>query len=123
MRYIRYAFWAVLAIVLVTLALANRQMVTLNTLPEGLASMLNALPFGGNLSFSIDMPLFLVIFIGIALGLLIGFVFEYLREMKIRGEASRSKSEVRRLERELKRTKAERDKDKDEVLAILDEAS
>ena len=39
MRYIRYAFLAVLAIALVSVALANRGMVTLTLLPSGLSDM------------------------------------------------------------------------------------
>ncbi|MFZ7091914.1 LapA family protein [Primorskyibacter sp. 2E233] len=119
MRYIRYAFLAALAIVLVTLALANRQSVVLNTLPEGLRGF----PGAGLVDFSIEMPLFLVIFGGILAGLLIGFIWEWFREHKHRAEASRKTGEVRKLERELKKTQAERDKDKDEVLALLDQAS
>jgi phosphotransferase system glucose/maltose/N-acetylglucosamine-specific IIC component len=119
MRYIRYAFLAALAAVLVSVALANRQSVTLSSLPEGLA----AIPGLGWMAISIDMPLFLVVFIGIVAGLLIGFVWEWLREHKHRAEAARKQAEVKTLQRELKKTKAERDKDKDEVLALLDQAS
>ena len=116
MRYIRYAFLAVLAIVLVSVALANRVMVTLQLLPLGLSEMVG-------MNRSIELPLFIVIFGGIVAGLLIGFVWEWLREHKHRAAAARRQVEVKKLERELRRTKAERDKDKDEVLALLDEAS
>jgi putative membrane protein len=119
MRYIRYAFLAALAVVLITLALANRGAVTLSSLPEGLSTF----PGLEWMAISVDVPLFLVIFAGIVAGLLIGFVWEWLREYKFRAEASAKKQEVRKLERQLKRTQAERDKDKDEVLAILDQAS
>ncbi len=119
MRYIRYAFLASLAIVLVIVALANRGSVTLNSLPEGMAGI----PGMDMMSYSIELPLFLVIFGGIVAGLLIGFVWEWLREHKHRAEAVRKQAEVKKLERELKRTQAERDKDKDEVLALLDQAS
>ena len=119
MRYIRYAFLAALAIVLVVVALANRGSVTLITLPDGLGAM----PGMGTMSYSVELPLFLVIFGGIVAGLLIGFVWEWLREHKHRAEAVRKQAEVKKLERELKRTQAERDKDKDEVLALLDQAS
>ncbi|MFW2541442.1 LapA family protein [Primorskyibacter sp. 2E107] len=119
MRYIRYALLAALAIVLVTLALANRQAVTLNTLPAGL----RAFPGAGAFDYTVELPLFIVIFGGIVAGLLIGFVWEWFREHKHRAEASRKKTEVKKLERELKKTQAERDKDKDEVLALLDQAS
>ena len=119
MRYIRYAILAAIAVVLIVVALANRGTVTLNTLPEGLA----AIPGMGALSYSIDLPLFVVIFGGVLAGLLLGFVWEWIREHKHRAEASRKQSEVKKLERELRRTKAQRDEGKDEVLALLDEAS
>lgn len=119
MRYIRYAFLAALAACLVIVALANRDMVTLNTLPSGLAGI----PGIDAFAFSIDLPLYLVIFMGILAGLLIGFVWEWLREHKHRAEAARKQAEVKKLERELKRTQSERDKGKDEVLALLDQAS
>ncbi|MFA8387149.1 MAG: lipopolysaccharide assembly protein LapA domain-containing protein [Pelagibaca sp.] len=116
MRYIRYAFLAALAIVLVAVALANRGMVMLQLLPSGLADL-------AGMNRSIELPMFIVIFGSIIAGLLIGFVWEWLREHKHRAAAAQRQAEVKRLERELRRTKAERDKDKDEVLALLDEAS
>ncbi|MDU8910378.1 LapA family protein [Aestuariicoccus sp. MJ-SS9] len=116
MRYIRYAFLAALAIVLIAVALANRGAVMLKLMPDDVADLLG-------IQRTVELPLFLVIFGGIVAGLLIGFVWEWLREHKHRAEAARRKSEVRKLERELKRTQAERDKDKDEVLALLDQAS
>lgn len=115
MRYIRYAFLATLAIVLVSVALANRGFVTLKLLPNGLSDMLG-------LQHSISLPLFIVIFGGIVAGLLIGFLWEYLREYKHRANASRRTAEVKKLERELRRVKGQRDEGKDEVLALLDEA-
>lgn len=119
MRYIKYVFLAALAIVLVCVAFANRGSVTLNSMPDGIA----AIPGMGWLSMSVEMPLFIVIFGGIIAGLMIGFVWEWLREHKHRAEASRKQAEVKKLERELRRTKAQRDEGKDEVLALLDEAS
>ncbi len=119
MRYIKYLFLAALAIILICVALANRGMVTLNTLPEGVAGI----PGMGPFALSIDLPLYVVIFIGIAAGLLIGFVWEYLREIKHRAMASRKTREAKELEREVKRLKAQKHEGKDEVLAMLDEAS
>ncbi|SPF81080.1 lipopolysaccharide assembly protein LapA domain-containing protein [Pseudoprimorskyibacter insulae] len=115
MRYIRYAFLAALAILLVSVALANRQEVTLTLLPSGLSNLLQ-------LQHSLTLPLFVVIFGGIVFGLLLGFVWEYLREYKHRAAASRNQGEVKKLERELRRVKGQRDEGKDEVLALLDEA-
>ncbi|MGR3503600.1 LapA family protein [Pseudaestuariivita sp.] len=119
MRYIKYAFLAVLAVILVCVALANRQVVTLNSIPTGLQEM----PGAGMASYSVDLPLYVVIFIGIAAGLLIGFTWEYLREIKHRATASRKTREAKELEREVKRLKAQRNEGKDDVLALLDEAS
>ena len=116
MRYIRYAFLAAVAIVLIAVALANRGLVTLQLLPTDVAALLG-------MQQTISLPLFIVIFGGIVAGLVLGFVWEWLREHKHRAEAARKDREVKRLERELKRTQTERDKDKDEVLAILDQAS
>ncbi len=114
MRYIRYAFWGILAIVLITVALANRGPVTLTLLPEALADM-------SAFQASVELPLFLVIFGGIVAGLFIGFVAEWLREAKFRTDASRKAGELRKMERELRRVKGQRDEGKDEVLALLDD--
>ncbi|MEM9349145.1 MAG: LapA family protein [Pseudomonadota bacterium] len=117
-RYIRYLFLDAVAVVLIVVSLANRGTVTLNTLPEGLATM----PGLDLLAFSIELPLFLVIFAGIAVGLLIGFVWEWLREMKHRSAAARGQREATQLKREVKRLKGEKHEGKDEVLALLDDA-
>ena len=116
MRYIRYAFLAALGVVLITVAFANRGVVTLQLMPEAIAGFLG-------LNYAISLPLFVVIFGGIAAGLLIGFFWEWLREHKHRAEAGRKTREVRGLQREVKKLKGEKHEGKDEVLALLEEAS
>ena len=116
MRYIRYACIAIFALALIAVALANRGMVTLELLPGEIAGLFAVTP-------SVELPLFVVIFGGIIAGLLVGFIWEWLREHTIRAENSRNAREVRRLEREIKRLKTEKHEGKDEVLALLDEAS
>lgn len=113
MRYIRYAFLAALAIVLVSVALANRGMVMLQLLPSGLSEM-------AGMNRSIELPMFIVIFGSIIAGLLIGFVWEWLREHKHRVEVDRKAREVGKLEREVKKLKGEKNRGKDDVLALLD---
>jgi uncharacterized integral membrane protein len=114
MIYIRYAFLAALAAVLVSVALANRAPVTIEALPSGLSDL-----FG--VSWSVELPLFVVVFGGIAAGLVIGFVWEWLREHKHRSEAARKTREARQLERELSRLKTEKAGPRDDVLALLED--
>jgi lipopolysaccharide assembly protein A len=113
MRYLRYILVAALAIVLLTVALANRAPVQVQLLPTDLATFLG-LPLGA------ELPLFLVIFGGIVAGLLIGFVWEWLREMKHRSTASTKTREVSRLERELAQLREEKLGPQDDVLALLE---
>ena len=114
MRYIRYAFLAALAIVLVTVALANRDAVVLHLLPAELATLTG-------LSFSVSLPMFAVIFGAIVAGLLIGFVWEYMREYKHRSAASTHKRDKEKLAREVSKLKTAKAKNEgDEVLALLD---
>ncbi|MGI3169235.1 LapA family protein [Pseudooceanicola sp. C21-150M6] len=113
MKYIRYLFLLCLAIILICVALANREPVTLNMLPDGLADI-------AGMNFSVNLPLFVVIFGGVVAGLLIGFVWEWMREHKHRVAMRKGTKQVGRLEREVKRLKNEKHDGKDEVLALLD---
>ncbi|KAB7613367.1 LapA family protein [Amylibacter sp. SFDW26] len=113
MRFIRYFFLGAIALVLIIVAVANRQPVQLQLLPEDLAAFV---PFAG----SITVPLFLVIFAGVLGGLLIGFVWEYLREFKIRNDLSKSTKQVKSLEREVGKLRAKTGEGQDEILALLD---
>lgn len=116
MRYIRYAFLAALAIALISVAMANRGIVTLSLLPEALADLTG---FG----WTIALPLYAVIFASIAAGVLIGFIWEWLREHKHRAAGSQMQRELKQTKREMRRIKGSEGKPQDEVLAILDEAS
>lgn len=113
LRYLRYVFLAVLGICLITVALANRGSVTLRVLPQEMAH------FTG-LTWELHLPLFLVVFGGIIAGLLIGFVWEWMREARHRAEATRVKRDAKQLEREVKRLKKDAPEQQDEVLALLE---
>jgi putative membrane protein len=113
-RYLRYVFLAVLAILLLTVALANRGVVTLNALPADIAAF-------ANLNLALALPLYMVIFASIVAGLMIGFVWEWFREHKHRSSARERAREITRLERELVVLRRETPAaPKDEVLALLD---
>jgi len=113
MRYIRYVFWAGVGLVLIVVALANRETITVNLVPDEFAGFL---PFGNAYS----LPLFLVILGSILVGLLIGFVWEYIREFKQRNDAAKRKRELNRLEREVQGLRAKTGEGKDDVLALLE---
>lgn len=116
MRYIRYAFLAILGITLISISLANREMVELKLMPDALSEL-------AGFNFSTSLPLFLVVLGGVVAGLVIGFLWEWLREHKHRRDATTNKGEVRKLEREVKKLKKKQNEGKDDVLALLDEAS
>lgn len=113
LRAIKYVFLAALGLALVTIAFANRAPVSVQLLPEDVALL-----FG--FQWTASLPLFLVIFAGIVAGLLIGFVWEWLREARHRSEASRQRREVVRLEREVGRLREVKAEPEDEVLALLE---
>lgn len=112
-RIIRLLILGLMGLALLLLALANRGFVPLNLLPEDLAALTG-------LSWSVQVPLFVVIFGGIILGVLIGFVWEWLRETKHRSTASAKARDVARLERELSSLREAKSGPKDEILALLE---
>lgn len=116
MKYVKYTFWGVVAICLVIVGMANRGIVTLRAMPEALAGPLGISP-------DIELPLFMVIFIGVGLGLVIGFLWEWVREYRIRSDARAKSREVDALKREIDGLKAKESEGKDEIVALLDKAS
>jgi len=116
MRTIRIFFIVILAIVLILLAAANREPVTVSLIPEALAQFT-----GGQ--WSLTMPAFVALFLAMVFGVLVGLVWEWLRESRLRAESSRRAQHLAQLQREvgdLRRTHAA---PRDEVLAILDDTA
>ena len=114
MKYLRYAFLISLALVLIIVAVANKTPAELAFLPPDLANLIG-------MNWSITVPVFLVFFLGIIFGVLVGFIWEWLREYKHRAEVTRKSRELRKLEGELRDLKGEKYKDQDDVLAMLEE--
>jgi putative membrane protein len=111
-RKFRYLILGLVALVLISLATANRAPVALRAFPDDLAVL-----FGMN--YEIQVPLFLVVFAGIALGLTLGFAWEWAREHKHRAAAASGTRQVKRLERELAVMKDSSSSADDDVLALL----
>jgi len=97
----------------VMVGLSNRGMVTLRAMPEVLAGPLGIAP-------DVTVPLFVVIFAGVAVGLFVGFVWEWLREWNERAVSRAKDAEIARLTAELSRLNAEKAVGKDEVLALVE---
>ena len=112
MRILRTLFLSCLAAVLLLLSLANSEKVELNFLPENLSFLLG-------MNFALNVPLFLVFFSGIFIGLVIGFVWEWFREFKFRVEANNYQKRLLRAETELSELHAKENK-KDDVLKLLE---
>jgi len=112
MKTLRYAFWAIVALLLILVGLANRGMVTLRAMPEAISNALGISP-------DIQMPLFVAIFIGVGVGLLLGFIWEWIREYKERAESRARAREVAALRRELAALKTANTPQGDDVLALL----
>jgi|TARA_B100001059_G_scaffold88846_1_gene87357 uncharacterized integral membrane protein len=114
MRLLRTLFLSFLAIILLMLSLANSQKVTIYFLPESLSSFFET-------TFVLNIPLFLVFFSGIFIGLVVGFVWEWLREYKFRVEANNYQKRLSIAETELSNMHARENK-KDDVLTLLEKA-
>jgi uncharacterized integral membrane protein len=115
MKTIRYAFWSIVGLCLILIGLANRDVVTLRAMPEAVGDLLGLEP-------DIQLPLFVVIFIAVGAGLMIGFLWEWVREYRIRSDARGKAREVEALKREVAQLRgaAGTGKDGDDVLALLE---
>jgi uncharacterized integral membrane protein len=115
LAYLRIGISVVVALVLATIALANREFVAVELFPAPIGNLL-----GFNFGFS--LPLFILLGLAIGLGLMLGFVWEWLREHSYRAEAARLRRETERLQAELSRFEkiAPEASKKDDVLAVVE---
>jgi uncharacterized integral membrane protein len=110
MRTLKLLLLGLILLAIVVLALANRQPVTLHLLPEGMA---------GVMPLSREVPLFVVSLVSIVVGMVIGYLLEWLREHKHRRRASQKAREAAKLNREVEKLRKESGKHEDDVLALL----
>jgi putative membrane protein len=110
MRTLKLLLLGLILVAIVVLALANREVVTLHLLPEGMARVM---------PLSIQLPLFVVSLLSIVVGMLIGYLLEWLREHKHRRRASQKSREAAQLNREVERLRKDSGKPEDDVLALL----
>ncbi len=112
MRFIKQVLLTIILIAIAIMAVANRQLVTLQLVPEPLEGLL---PIGNQYT----LPLFVVLIAAVVLGMFIGYLVEYLRERKHRRTATRSQREVSKLEGEVAKLKKKAGEEDDDILALL----
>ena len=112
-RYLRYLTLAAVGLALLIVALANRTPVLLKAMPDDFAAFLG-------LTWQMELPVFVVLFGGIVIGVLVGFLWEWAREHKHRATASTKTRDVSRLESELATMRDATSVPQDDVLALLD---
>jgi len=114
MRTLKWILLGVIGVALLILALANGQNVTVQLLPA-------EIDLFAQMNLAIDLPLFVVILLAVALGIIIGFIWEWLREHKHRAEAARKGRDVKKLERKVSELRPDNGGQADEVLALLED--
>ena len=114
MRYVKYLILAVVALVVVMLAVANRGPVTLHLWPEGLPlpQTVAALPS------QVTLPVFVVVLAAVLIGLAVGLCLELVRESGHRREERRFKRETAKLHRENKRLAEKAGEADDDILGV-----
>lgn len=115
MKTLKYVFWAIVAVLLVLVGLANRDATTLQAMPTAFANLFNISP-------EITLPLFIVIFLSVGVGMLLGLIWEWIREYPERVEARARAREIDSLRKEVAqlRLAAGSPKKGDDVIALLD---
>jgi putative membrane protein len=109
MRTIKLILLGIILLGIVVLAVANRGMVTVRLLPEGLERLVPGA--------ALELPLFVVSLLSIVTGMVIGYLLEWLREHRYRRRAAEKEREAARLSREVANMR--KDQPKDDVLALL----
>ena len=115
MKTILYSFWAIVGLCLILIGLANRDAVAVRAMPEAVGDLAGVTP-------DVQLPLFVVIFISVGAGLMIGFLWEWVREHRMRADARGKAREVESLRREVDQLRgaAAGAKSGDDVLALLE---
>lgn len=112
MRFVNYFVLAVMAVIVIFLSVANRQVVPVHFAPDFSA-------YGTETAPTFTAPLFLVALACAAVGFVLGAFREYFRESKVRRRSSERRKELGRLQREVDTLKKAQNLDEeDEIIAL-----
>ncbi len=112
-RILRWVLLIAIGVILLTVAVANLEPVTLRLLPDSIGAAVGV-------SLTYRLPLFAILLAAVLAGIALGFVWEWFRESKHRSAATHHRREAARLEREVGRLRDKTDERKDDVLALLE---
>lgn len=112
LRTIKLILAGIVMLAVVLVAVANRDLVTLQMLPGPLADVLG-------LHYQITLPLFIILLAAVMVGLLLGYLLEYIRERKHRKEIGVKRRELNKLENEVANLRKKTGEEEDEILALL----
>jgi uncharacterized integral membrane protein len=96
-RFLTYLVFVPVAVLVLLFALANREMVTLSLDPFG----------GGDPTLAVSAPLFIVLFVVLALGVLIGGCAAWLKQGRNRKAARLARTEADRYRAEAERLRSQ----------------
>ena len=68
---------------------------------------------------SLSIPVFVLFLSGVIFGLFVGFVWEWIREMKHRSASNRKSRDLAKVQNELNKLKRDSGQNEDEVLLLL----
>lgn len=115
LRWIKILFLVVVALALVLLFFANNDPVTLNLLPTAMAEAIG-------IPNAFTTSLFIVVVAALLIGIVVGFIWEWLREHRFRAEGKAHRREAQRLNQEVAAMKGRSSDGQDDILAIIDDA-
>ncbi len=115
LRAINYALYGIIAVALIFLALANREVIRINLLPKELIFL--------GFDFHFNIPIFVIFFGGVFFGVMIGFLLEWMREYRLRFESSQKTLELNSMQRQIQQLKDEKYENQDDVLTLLEETA
>lgn len=116
LRYLKILFLVVVAAALVLLFFANNAPVTLHLMPDAFATALG-------IRNEYTISLFFVVVAALLIGIVVGFIWEWLREHRFRAEGKAHRREAQRLNQEVAQMKGRSSDSQDEILALVEDAT
>ena len=113
MKYLKFIIWILVGFILIIFALSNNQTVEVHVLPENFGS-------SSGLKSIYSLPLFVILYAILMLGLILGIFFEFLRERKHRVNLKQAHKDIKLLQSEMEKLKSSNLGSDSEILNLID---